>query len=213
MRAMPRDYARSSRKSTSRSSSRRSAPAKQSPARQRKPKPRKSSGKGRQADVRGIWSAPSFSAGVIFGAVLVLLASYAPVAFEETVEAVRDPVVEPDQVTFEYDDNYEYEDLLEEREVVTNPGAYPAEFPDEDPNGPQPRYEIQATSLRSEGKARSVSRELVAMGLNARYERVELGTGVWYRVTVGPFSSRREADRVMNRLREKNLTPRLDKLV
>ncbi len=207
MRAMPRDYARSSRKASTRTSARRKAPGK------RPATPRKSAAKARQADARGIWSAPSFSAGVIFGAVLVLLASYAPVAFEETVEAVRDPAVEPDQLIFNYDDDYQYEDLLEQGEVATNPGAYPAEFPDEDPNGPQPRYEIQATSLRSEGKARSVSADLVAMGLNARYERVELSSGTWYRVTVGPFSSRREADRVMNRLREKNLSPRLDKLV
>ncbi len=184
---MTRDYA-------SRSAGRRNQGARKKPSR--------ATGSGRgNGDKRSIWSAPSFSAGAIFGAALVLLAGYAPDAFEDSVVAVREPVTEPERIEFDF------EEILENDSVRIDPNAYEAEFPGEDPNAPQPVYEIQAISVRSAQTAQDLSTELIGMGLNARYERVDLSSGTWYRVMVGPYNSRREADRVMNRLRDRNMLP------
>lgn len=188
---MTRDYA-------SRSTGRRKQGArKKSPARRASGASRASSEK------RSIWSAPSFSAGAIFGAALVLLAGYAPDAFKDTVVAVREPVTETQQIEFDF------EEILENDSVRIDPNAYEAEFPGEDPDAPQPVYEIQAISVRSAETAQELSTEVIGMGLNARYERVDLSSGTWYRVMVGPYNSRREADRVMNRLRDRKMLPSL----
>lgn len=156
---------------------------------------------------RTTWSAPSFSAGAIFGAALVLLASYAPRVFEDTVVSVREQVAPPvEEIEFEFPE------ILENDTVEVDTSAYPAEFPGEDPNAPPVEYLIQAISLKSYDAAHTLSKDLNAAGLAARFERVDLTTGTWYRVMVGPFPSRLEANRAMTELRRRNMGPRLIKL-
>lgn len=184
MAAMTRDYA-------SRSGNRRSPSTRVS----------RKTGKRSKPEKKNIWSAPSFSAGAIFGAALVLLASYAPTAFEDTVSAARGEITQPDQIDFDFTG------ILENGTVQADPDAYVADFPGEDPDAPLLQYEIQAISVRSVEKARSLSTELAGMGLNARYERVDLSSGTWYRVVAGPYNSKRETDQVMNRLRDRNMLP------
>ncbi len=173
----------------------------------RKPRPgtggRKRPARGSESPERGIWSAPSFSAGVIFGAALVLLASYAPTVFEDTVASARGPVTEPENIVFEF------EDILENGTVEVDPNAYQAEFPGEDPDQPLPEYQVQAISVKSAADATKITRELIALGLPARSERVDLSSGPWYRVMVGPYHSKREAERVINRLEERNMLPEI----
>lgn len=152
---------------------------------------------------QSIWSAPSFSAGVIFGAALVLLAGYAPTVFEDTVAAARGPITEPDDIVFEF------EDILENGTVQVDPNAYEAQFPGENPNEPLPEYQVQAISVKSVADATKITRELIALGLPARSERVDLSSGAWYRVMVGPYHSKREAERVINRLEERNMLPEI----
>ncbi len=161
------------------------------------------SGKGAQSEQRNIWSAPSFSAGVVFGAGLVLLASYAPSVFEDTVAATRGPVTEPEDIVFEF------EDILENGTVEVDPNAYEAKFPGENPDEPAREYQVQAISVKSLADATKITREIIAMGLPARSERVDLSSGAWYRVMVGPYQSKREAERVINRLRERDMTPEI----
>lgn len=196
---MTRDYAsRSTARPARRRGAARNGTSRGATARSQKRRPK--------TDRKSIWSAPSFSAGAIFGAALVLLASYAPTAFEDTVSAARGPVTEPERIEFDF------EGILENGTVQADPNAYEADFPGEDPDAPQPEYEIQAISVRSLETAQNLSTELIGMGLNASYQRVDLSSGTWYRVTVGPYSSKREADQVMNRLRERNMLPRLNKI-
>jgi hypothetical protein len=188
---MTRDYAsRSSSKPASRrGSNTRRAPKKRAPA--------------SQTRVRSIWSAPSFSAGAIFGAALVLLLSYAPAVFEDTMTAARGQVTEPETIQFEFPE------LLENGTVEVEPNAYEAHFPGEDPNEQATEYQIQAISVKTADDATRITRELIAMGLPARSERVELTSGPWYRIMVGPYNSKREAERVINRLQEKNMLPEI----
>ena len=152
---------------------------------------------------RNIWSAPSFSAGVIFGAALVLLLSYAPSVFEDTVAATRGQVTNPENITFEF------EEILKKGTVQVDPNSYEAQFPDENPNGPAREYQIQAISVKSAGEATRLTRELIAMGLPARSERADLSSGSWYRVMVGPYNSKRQAEQVINDLEELNMLPEI----
>ena len=183
---MSRDYAsRTAKRSPARSRSRTRRPARNS------------------TPERSIWSAPSFSAGVIFGAGLVLLLSWAPSVFEETVAAARGPVSEPENITFQF------EELLENGTVEVDPNTYEAEFPGENPDEPIPEYQIQAISVKSASDANRITRELIGLGLPARSERVDLSSGPWWRVMVGPYNSKREAERVINRLEERNMLPEI----
>ena len=47
--------------------------------------------------------------------------------------------------------------------------------------------------------------QLILQGLAAATARVDLNSGAWYRVTVGPIESATEAKSVMNNLREQKL--------
>ncbi len=187
---MTRDYARH-RKSPKKPAGKR--PRRRTPAR----KPEK----------RSAFNAPSFSAGVIFGAGLILLASYAPGVFQESINAVRIELEPPaEEIVFEF------QEMLEQDTVVTDPSDYPAEFLDSDPSAPPREYLVQAASLRASEAAAALREQLMAQGLPANYEKVVISSGTWYRVTVGPFPTEVEANRALTRLREQKLTPRLIKL-
>jgi cell division septation protein DedD len=144
---------------------------------------------------------------VIFGAALVLLASYAPSVFDQTVGTIRQQVAPPAaEITFDFPD------MLEQDTVIADPSAYPAEFPDEDPEAQPKTYVIQAASLRASGAAAALSAELRTAGLSATWERVDIDSGTWYRVMVGPFDNQVEANRALTLLRKRNLGARLIRL-
>ena len=194
---MNKDYARKSAPTRKKSTARQVA---------KKTTSRKSASRAR-SEHRNSWSAPSFSAGVVFGAALVLVASYAPSAFEESLVAVRQQVDAPEEAI-----EFVFPEILENGSVEVDTSVYPAEFPDEDPNAPADRYLIQAISLKSHDAAASLSADLNAAGMSARFERVDLKDAVWYRIMVGPFRTRQEATRTMTELRRRNMNPRLNKL-
>ena len=186
MRRMTRDYARRTPKA---------------PARRQRTRP--SSGKRRSKPASShSFSAPSFSAGVILGAVLMLLASLAPRAFEEAESVVRQGMAAPaGEIEIEFD----FPELLEEDTVEVDPNAYPVEFPEEDPAAGPRVYMIQAASLKEASRASTLTAELEAAGLAARWDRVDLPSGVWFRVMVGPIEGTVEATRALTELRRRNL--------
>lgn len=147
-----------------------------------------------------VFSAPSFSAGVVFGAALVILAAYAPAIFEETRTAVRgeERPVKP-EITFDFPE------VLRDSKVLTDPKAYKSGAPEQPGSGPQ-LYLLQAASLRADSDAEALRARLTLQGLPASSDKVVLASGTWYRVTVGPFTSQVEANRAMTRLREMNLS-------
>jgi cell division protein FtsN len=70
-------------------------------------------------------------------------------------------------------------------------------------------FVVQVTALRSNDEARTVAAELVAKGYPARVVDPTPGTpGAVYRVRLGPYADRSEADSVRDRLEaEEQLTP------
>ena len=74
------------------------------------------------------------------------------------------------------------------------------------PPAAQPRrFQIQAASFRRVEDAEQLRAKLMLQALPAQTARVELASGAWHRVIVGPIESEPEAKRVMNLLREQKL--------
>ena len=174
--------------------------------RRRKPSQRKRTATKARAKNNAGFNAPSFSAGVVFGAAMILVAAYAPEIFQESVTSMRGSQNEPaETVTFEFDE------ILENDVVLTDPDAYPADFAD-DPGALPQDYLLQAASFRRWEDAEQLRAELTMLNLPAKTDQVEITSGIWYRVSVGPFDSRVKAQRAMTRLRENNLSALMRKL-
>ena len=64
-------------------------------------------------------------------------------------------------------------------------------------------------SLKEAERASNLTSELQAAGMTARWDRVELQNGTWFRVMVGPIEGTVEANRALTQLRQRNLGARL----
>jgi cell division protein FtsN len=249
--------------------------------------PRRSSGRASSPVRRTLFHAPSFSAGVVMGAVVVLGAAYLP---EMLGGQTRDPALGPVPADARPKLTFEFDHLLRNNEVAADPEPYhsaprvrtsplaatdspvqsepmtpveattqtpgpvdvpaaptPATAPATDvaaagpaaarelaeavarepvtwePTAPEPTvrevavreaaaptpaevFTLQAASFRSPDDANRLRAALLLMDLPASTTSSALADGVWYRVTVGPFSSRAEAERAMTRMREQNIS-------
>ncbi|MFW6092949.1 MAG: SPOR domain-containing protein [Pseudomonadota bacterium] len=153
---------------------------------------------------RTFFHAPSFSGGVVLGAVIVLGTAYLPELLSSDEPAgppadtgAADNAERP-ELTFEFDD------LLRNSKVTADPEPYrseAAETTDTDET-----IVLQAASFRSEDDAERLRAALLLMDLPAATQTISLANGRWYRVTVGPFDRRVEAERAMTRLRERDIS-------
>ena len=179
-----------------------------SPARQRKA--------GRKA---GAWHTPSFLVGALLGLAGGLAATQAPSYLAERMDNLPASVPllssgESEELTFRFDD------LLKNSEVPANPERYgpgvppaapaspsaDAAPPGEPQAAPPQAFHIQAASFRREEDAEQLRARLMLQALPAVTARVEIDSGAWHRVTVGPIESAEEAKRIMNLLREQDLS-------
>lgn len=158
----------------------------------KKPKPKKRPSK------RPGFHGPSFSAGLLLGGAVVILGAYAPELAQEQLAKLPEATPQEPEFVFEFDD------LLRNSEVPTNPDAYASEA-DDDPEAVR-EYLIQAASFRHVDDAEQLRAKLTLEALPVDMTRVTIDSGVWYRVTVGPMTSPVQANRVMTRLRSQNLS-------
>ena len=160
----------------------------------KKPKPKPRAAKPKRPGFHG----PSFSAGILLGGAVVVLGAYTPEFASKQLAKLPDYApVEPTELVFEF------HELLQNSEVPTNPEVYgnDAETPD------TPReYVIQAASFRDVDDAEQLRAYLTLQALPVEMARVQLDSGAWYRVIVGPMATSVEANRVMTRLRDQNLS-------
>jgi cell division protein FtsN len=179
---------------------------------------------------RTLFHAPSFSAGLVMGAIVVLGAAYLPELLgrgegaESPVTTASVPSEGRPKLTFEFDE------LLRNSQIVVDPQPYlsePATAP-QAPSRPGAEtaartagpaaatptpgaagvgYLLQAASFRSREDAERLRAALLLMDFPASTQPISLPDGVWYRVTVGPFDNEVLAQRAMTRLRENDITP------
>jgi len=165
----------------------------------RRPPPR--SGRAKSPVRRTLFHAPSFSAGVVLGAVIVLGAAYLPEFLggsEVSSTPTREPAAEyRPQLTFEFDD------LLKNSRINADPEPYRSEPETTTADGEQ--IVLQAASFRAQDDAERLRAALLLMDLPAATSDINLSNGQWYRVTVGPFDSEVKAQRALTRLRENDI--------
>jgi len=160
----------------------------------------------RQPDKRTytLFHAPSFAFGILFGMALVFVGAYGPewLARDKAPPPEKKP---PEEVKPQV--KFEFPKLLEENQVEVDPRTYaPPGSLDEPVEPEKPReYLIQAGSFRSVADAESVRALLLLQDLPVSMTPVELPDGTWYRVIVGPYSDKADAEALVENLREQRL--------
>ena len=167
----------------------------------------------RQPDKRTnvLFHGPSFIAGIVLGALGVLAGAYGPELLEQT-PVTKDSPAEPTKPKL----TFEFPKLLKENKVVVDPTPYtppgavtnPAivTTPEVITSAPEPKeFILQAGSFRSVSDAESVRASLLLQDLPVSMVPVTLADGTWYRVVVGPYGLRDDAQATLSRLQEQNL--------
>jgi len=158
-----------------------------------------------------LFHVPSFSVGLILGAAVVLATAYLPeylapqdLALPVAKTAPRTTEPSTPQLTFEFDTLLRSTPapVVVERGADTNADANAPVVESDEPA----EYLLQAASFRSRDDADRLRAELLLLDLPAATGEVTVGSGIWYRVTVGPFADQQTAEGAMSRLRERNLT-------
>ncbi|MEP6608415.1 MAG: SPOR domain-containing protein [Burkholderiaceae bacterium] len=76
-------------------------------------------------------------------------------------------------------------------------------------NAKRPRFVVQAAAPASDAAARDLAEKLKKSGLAPYTEKVDTNQGARYRVRVGPYASRDEADIVRTRLKAQGISANL----
>lgn len=100
--------------------------------------------------------------------------------------------------------HFDFYTLLPENEVIA------PDVPEYDPNDPEAasgtRYMLQAGSFRRFADADRLRARLILMGLDALIEKVSIASGEsWHRVQLGPYASRKDANRVKQQLAKQRI--------
>lgn len=182
---MPKDFAGRNSKPRKGNKSSRPSPRKVSPA------------------PRVLFHGPSFSSGAIIGALVVVIAAYAPDYLKSQghdlalIQESPTTQAAPEMI-------FEFPKLLRDSEVPVDTETYAVPEP---APGSQPKsYAIQAASFRDSEDADQLRAQLLLENLPARVGYSRVGEQTWFRVRVGPFTRKVEADRAMTKLRQRGLS-------
>ena len=63
-------------------------------------------------------------------------------------------------------------------------------------------YQMQCGSFRQESQANEMKARIAFMGMEAQVKRSEGTNGVWYRVVLGPFESKRDGERGRHKMQK-----------
>ncbi len=87
-------------------------------------------------------------------------------------------------------DEYSYPDVLENQEVIVD-------VPERELGPPKL---MQCGSFRSESDAQTLRARIALTGLESQVRRSEGRNGVWFRVILGPYATKRDAERDRHKL-------------
>ena len=149
---------------------------------------------------RVLFHGPSFASGALVGAAIVVLAAYGPELIQTPDTTAASPV-QPTETAPKLE--FEFPDLLRKTEVTPDPEPYAVPVPEEGEIAAT--FNIQAASFQALADADALRAELLLANLPVRTSASDVNGQRWYRVVVGPFAKRVEADRAMTRLRERGL--------
>ncbi|CAG8999955.1 MAG: Cell division protein FtsN [Candidatus Celerinatantimonas neptuna] len=70
---------------------------------------------------------------------------------------------------------------------------------------PTHQYQMQCASLRNRHDAETLKAKIAFTGLSSEVRRTEGKNGTWFRVILGPYKTRRSAERDLHRLQRNNI--------
>jgi cell division protein FtsN len=90
---------------------------------------------------------------------------------------------------------YQYIKELENKEIQV-------EVAEQQASGP---YQMQCGSFREQQQAETMKAKIAFVGFASQVRRTEGSNGVWFRVVLGPYESKRQATADLNRLRQHSI--------
>lgn len=111
-----------------------------------------------------------------------------PVATEETAEPVAPPKKDPNALPPQPKEEWTYLSELENKHVEVD-------IPDVVASRTPMQYQLQCASFRQESQANEMKAVIAFQGLEAQVRQVEGTTGMWYKVALGPYERKRDAER------------------
>jgi cell division protein FtsN len=94
--------------------------------------------------------------------------------------------------------------MIQSKAAATPPVAKKAESAKEKP-GQQEKFLVQVVSYQDKGKAEGLAKKISASGYPVQTEVMELpGKGKWFRVVMGTFSNRPQAQKAIDSISKKN---------
>lgn len=126
----------------------------------------------------------------LFAQLLIHLARVDQPVGELIEETAKEVIEEGHKTSIEF----EFYDKLKQQEVEVSEEVV-AEREQEDYN-----YVLQAGSFREKDRANQQRAEIMLLGLDANIEKSINAKGTWYRLIVGPFTSRSDLNRARSKL-------------
>lgn len=176
--------------------------AKRSKSRKKKPPPSR-------------FSLGSFVAGIFTGVGLFLLGAYGPelLSTRESPGTAQhsepsNPPPQPNTAPSPQDLEFEFRDLLGTDSVDPDTSAYEEDVRNQQakvPEGPM-QYLLQSGSFLIQADAESRRGTLLLLNMPANIVEAEIDNKIWYRVIVGPYAERGEAQQAALRLRSEEIS-------
>ena len=210
---MSRDYARKDRSAnTSATSSSHAKPAKQARPKAARPKP-SASARAQHGSLSLKWILSLAAVGGFVGFIVYLNSlptNMGPQQQTATEKSVQKPAKTPAETARKEDKpGFRFYEMLPESEVVPpkveeyTPGPTQTDF----------NYVLQSGSFRSKEDAERQRAQIAFQGLRASTQRIDLDSGsVWFRVNVGPFTSRSQMNSAIDKLVSMNIQPLVRKI-
>jgi cell division protein FtsN len=206
---MSRDYARKSRTASKPATSTKSA----RPARkQKQPPKRPAAAKSQRGGLSLKWILSLAAVGGFIGFIAYLnsLPTSEPRQGEKSTTAEPPAVKEkPSETAAKEKPGFRFYDMLPDSEVV------PPEVEEYTPGPGQQTFDylVQTGSFRQQQDAERQRAEIAFQGLRAKVKRIDLDSGsIWYRVNVGPFTSRSQMNAAIDKLVNLNIQPLVRKI-
>lgn len=208
---MSRDYARKDRPAKASATSRKK-PAKQAKPKAARPKPT-ASARSQHGSLSLKWILSLAAVGGFIGFIVYLNSLPTSSHSQQpsvTEKPAQKPAKTPAETAKEEDKpGFRFYEMLPESEVVPpkveeyTPGPTQTDF----------SYLLQSGSFRSKEDAERQRAQIAFQGLRASTQRIDLDNGsVWYRVNVGPFTSRSQMNSAIDKLVSLNIQPLVRKI-
>ncbi|MDY6840840.1 MAG: SPOR domain-containing protein [Pseudomonadota bacterium] len=200
---MSRDYARKGRPAKASATSRKK-PAKRAKAKTARPKPT-ASGRSQQGGLSLKWILSLATVGGFIGFIIYLNSlptspgSQQPPVAEKPANKPAETASEKQKPGFRFYEMLPESELVPPKVEEYTPG--PTSQQDYD-------YVVQSGSFRNREDAERQRARIAFQGLRTNIQRIDLNEGsTWYRVNVGPFTSRSQMNSAMDKLVSLNIQP------